>query len=486
MRRVASFALALSLLLCILLVPGCAQRSATTGDAGEATARAGGASSAAPPADSSQPPEEGSQDNQTQTDGGAGGEAGSDASGQGEADTGDTQDAGAVVDTGVLTQPRTQQYGTCTSYVSQENGLNLRFNHPAGDISALDQAVVDWALQTAQNFRASLESEDAVSFSAGYDSYEVNGRVVGVLVTGSLSYSHAAAPQSVLATFNADRTTGQQLSLGDMLREGGEATLRQMVGERAGVDPNREDLFSNWLLSDTGLRIYLDGALAVEIPYIDLLGVLDLPQPERVIDPSKPMIALTFDDGPSKNTAHILDLLKFYNARATFYVVGNRVASYADTAQRAAAEGNELGNHTWEHAKLTALTPEEIAAQLTQTSQAVQQYTGYTITSVRPTGGACNDTVKTVAAQLGLYLVNWSVDTEDWKTRDADATYNAIMSGVSDGAIVLCHDLYESTASAMDRVIPELIAQGYQLVTVSELLSYTEGGPVPGTLYNHR
>ena len=202
-----------------------------------------------------------------------------------------------------------------------------------------------------------------------------------------------------------------------------------------------------------GLRIYLDGALAVEIPYIDLLGVLDLPQPERVIDPSKPMIALTFDDGPSKNTAHILDLLKFYNARATFYVVGNRVASYADTAQRAVAEGNELGNHTWEHAKLTALTPEEIAAQLTQTSQAVQQYTGYTITSVRPTGGACNDTVKTVAAQLGLYLVNWSVDTEDWKTRDADATYNAIMSGVSDGAIVLCHDLYESTASAMDRVI---------------------------------
>ena len=220
MRRVASFALALSLLLCILLVPGCAQRSATTGDAGEATALAGGASSAAPPADSSQPPEEGSQDNQTQTDGGAGGEA----------DTGDTQDAGAVVDTGVLTQPRTQQYGTCTSYVSQENGLNLRFNHPAGDISALDQAVVDWALQTAQNFQASLESEDAVSFSAGYDSYEVNGRVVGVLVTGSLSYSHAAAPQSVLATFNADRTTGQQLSLGDMLREGGEATLRQMVG----------------------------------------------------------------------------------------------------------------------------------------------------------------------------------------------------------------------------------------------------------------
>ena len=83
-----------------------------------------------------------------------------------------------MVDTGVLTQPRTQQYGTCTSYVSQENGLNLRFNHRRGHFGA-GSGGGGLGAQTAQNFQASLESEDAVSFSAGYDSYEVNGRVVG-------------------------------------------------------------------------------------------------------------------------------------------------------------------------------------------------------------------------------------------------------------------------------------------------------------------
>lgn len=482
MRRMTAFVLALAFLCSMLLLPGCAQRASTLNEKGEVTQLTGGS------AGLSSQPEGGGTEETAQPDGNQGDPAGeSDPAGQ-EGENGQEEENNASADAGseILTQQRTQQYGARESYTAQEEGVTLRFNHPSGDIAELDQAVVDWAGETARSFRSSLGEGASVSLTASYDSYEVNGRAVGVLFTGSLSYSHDQAPQAVLATFNADRATGALLTLGELLREGGEAALRQTVGERTGADPNRADLLDHWLLSDTGLRIYLDGALAAEIPYIELLGVLDLPQPERVIDPSKPMIALTFDDGPSKNTTHILDLLKFYNCRATFYVVGSRVASYAATAQRAVAEGNEIGNHTWEHAKLTALTPEEIAAQLTQTSQAVQQYTGYTIASARPTGGSYNDTVKAVAAQLGLYLVNWSVDTEDWKSRDADAVYSAAMAGAADGAIILCHDLYESTASAMDRVIPELIAQGYQLVTVSELLSYTEGGPVPGALYNHR
>ena len=398
----------------------------------------------------------------------------------------ETQEPENTGDLTILSQPRTQQYGTCSNYTQLDGQVTLRLNHPTGDIAALDQAVMDWASQTAQNYQATLPQGSSTTLVASYDSYEVNGRVVGVLITGSLSYSHDVAPQPVLGTLNADRTTGAILSLEELLREGGEDTLRQMAAEKAGVDAGRADLLSNWLLTDQGLQLYLDGALAVQFSYLELLGILDLPNPERVIDPSKPMIALTFDDGPSNNTTHIVELLRFYNSQATFYVVGNRVSTYASTIQYCAGQGNEIGIHTWEHAKLTVLSPQEISDQLTLTEQAVEQYAGVTCASVRPTGGACNDTVKQVAGQLGYYLVNWSVDTEDWKTRDADSTYNAIMSGAYDGAIVLCHDLYESTATAMDRVIPELIAQGYQLVTVSELLSYRDGGAVPGTLYNQR
>lgn len=477
MKRFVSFGLMLALLLCLCLTPGCAQHpvSPSPEEEDQTVTLAGGAAGG---------PEE--EQNQPLSDSSA-------SSGEDTSDQQDPQDQQSqgeeqqdTADLTILSQPRVQQYGTCSNYTQLDGDVTLRLNHPTGDIAALDQAVMDWASQTGQNFQSTLPKNSSASLVASYDSYEVNGRVVGVLVTGSLSYSHEVAPQTVLATFNADRTTGQLLTLEELLRDGGEDTLRQMAAERAGVDPNRADLFSNWLLTNSGLVLYLDGVAAVQFSYVELLGILDLPNPERVIDPSKPMIALTFDDGPSKNTAHILDLLKFYNARATFYVVGNRVSSYSDTIQRCAAEGNEIGIHTWEHAKLTTLSPEEISSQLTRTEEAVKQYAGVGCASVRPTGGACNDTVKTVAGQLGYFLVNWSLDTEDWKTRDADSTYNAIMTNANDGAIVLCHDLYEATASSMDRVIPELIAQGYQLVTVSELLSYREGGAVPGTLYTHR
>lgn len=477
MKRIISFGLTLALLLCLCLASGCAQRHVTPSpeeDGDRTVTLAGGA--AQDQEGQNQPLSDSSASSQEDQ-----------SSQEGQENQEDQQDSTQdTADLTILSQPRVQQYGSCSNYTQLDGEVTLRLNHPTGDIAALDQAVVDWATQTGRDFQATLPQGSSASLVASYDSYEVNGRVVGVLVTGSLSYSHDVAPQTAMATFNADRTTGALLTLEELLREGGMDTLRQMTAERAGADPNRADLLDHWLLTDTGLVFYLDGQEAARFTYIELLGILDLPNPERVIDPSKPMIALTFDDGPSNNTAHLLDLLQFYNSRATFYVVGNRVSSYASTIQRCAAQGNEIGNHTWEHAKLTTLSPDEIATQLTLTQQAVQQYAGVSCASVRPTGGASNDTVKTVAGQLGYFLVNWSVDTEDWKTRDADSTYNAIMANANDGAIVLCHDLYESTATAMDRVIPELIAQGYQLVTVSELLSYREGGAVPGTLYTHR
>ena len=477
MKRTVSFGLALALLLCMILMPGCAQHPVSPSPEGEEqmVTLAGGA------ADTS------SQQSQPQDPGDPEASADPDQQ-QGQTSSQETQQTQQQEDPDltILSQPRTQQYGSCSNYTQSEGGVTIRLNHPSGDIPALDQAVTDWAGQTARDYQASLPQDSSPTLVASYDSYEVNGRVVGVLVTGTLSYSHQVAPQPVLATFNADRTTGALLTLEELLREGGEDTLRQMAAQKAGLDAGRADLLSNWLLTDQGLQLYLDGALAVQFSYLELLGILDLPNPDRVLDPSKPMIALTFDDGPSKNTTHIVELLRFYNSRATFYVVGNRVSSYADTIRYCADQGNEIGIHTWEHAKLTVLSPQEISDQLTRTEQAVEQYAGVSCASVRPTGGACNDTVKQVAGQLGYYLVNWSVDTEDWKTRDADSTYNTIMSEAYDGAIILCHDLYESTATAMDRAIPDLIAQGYQLVTVSELMSYRDGGAVPGTLYNQR
>jgi peptidoglycan/xylan/chitin deacetylase (PgdA/CDA1 family) len=116
-------------------------------------------------------------------------------------------------------------------------------------------------------------------------------------------------------------------------------------------------------------------------------------------------------------------------------------------------------------------------------SDAVEQVTGEKPMFFRPPFGAVNERLKRVSRELGFAMVNWTVDPLDWKYRDADIVYEAIMREVADGYIILSHDLYGTTAQAMERVIPELIAQGYQLVTVSELLSHTHGSLEAGRVY---
>ncbi|MCL1807180.1 MAG: polysaccharide deacetylase family protein [Oscillospiraceae bacterium] len=202
-----------------------------------------------------------------------------------------------------------------------------------------------------------------------------------------------------------------------------------------------------------------------------------------LIDPSRPMVALTFDDGPSKHTTRILDVLEQTNARATFFTIGNLIETRRDTVFRAFDLGCEIVGHSWDHSDMTKLSEEALREQLIRTNEAVEAVTGIAPVMYRPPYGAVNDRVKRVSADLGFAIINWSVDPWDWKVRDADSVYNAIMKNVKDRAIILSHDLYGTTADAMERVIPELIAQGYQLVTVSELLSFTYDELEPGKVY---
>ena len=188
--------------------------------------------------------------------------------------------------------------------------------------------------------------------------------------------------------------------------------------------------------------------------------------PGRVLDPDKKAIALTFDDGPSKQTRKILATLAEYDGLATFFTVGERLDDYSETLQMIYDSGCQIGMHTYSHANLRKLSKSEILDEINKTNDLIYKYTGEYSHLVRPPYGAVNDTVKATVEQP---MINWSIDTRDWESRDADSVYNAIMSSVQDGDIILMHDLYSSTAEAVSRVVPELVAQGYQLCTVDEL-----------------
>ena len=185
------------------------------------------------------------------------------------------------------------------------------------------------------------------------------------------------------------------------------------------------------------------------------------------IDPTKPMIAITFDDGPGAEAGRILDVLEKYNARATFFMVGPRVNTYPETVKRIAALNCELGNHSTNHPKLTKLDVAGIQREIQTTTDAISKATGgRKPTVMRPPFGAVNETVKQT---VGLPIIMWSVDTLDWKTRSTQATIDSVLNNAKDGSIVLMHDIHKPSVDAAVQLIPKLIERGYQLVTVSEL-----------------
>lgn len=201
------------------------------------------------------------------------------------------------------------------------------------------------------------------------------------------------------------------------------------------------------------------------------------------IDPNKPMLAITFDDGPGSYTDRLLDCLKRNNAKATFFLVGGNIGGRKSTVVRMRDEGHEIGNHSWNHPELSKLSYQGISNEITMTNNKIFEAAGVNCTIVRPPYGACNSTVRSVGASLGVSFYNWSVDTLDWKYRNANTVHNAVVNGAYDGAIILCHDIHKTTVDAMETAIPKLIEKGYQLVTVSELMSYSAIKVYPGGLY---
>lgn len=183
-------------------------------------------------------------------------------------------------------------------------------------------------------------------------------------------------------------------------------------------------------------------------------------------DAQQKLVALTYDDGPSSHTERLLDCLEANGVKATFFVVGTQVEEYPDTLKREDELGMEIGSHTYDHTYLTKVDAATITQVMDKNNEVVNGLVGHNMSIMRPTGGGINDTVR---ATIDVPMICWDVDTLDWKTKDVQSTVDTILAQVQDGSVVLMHDLYEPTVEASEIIIPELIKQGYKLVTVSEL-----------------
>ena len=194
-------------------------------------------------------------------------------------------------------------------------------------------------------------------------------------------------------------------------------------------------------------------------------------------------VALTFDDGPTPYTDRLLGILGDADAKATFFMIGNKVAANPAGAKRVADAGMEIGNHTWEHPNMTTIPAEDVPAQFSKANDAIKAATGQTPKLWRPAGGLTDDAVNKVAAQYGLAAILWDVIPFDWiNDSNTAATRYMLMTQIKPGSVVLFHDSYSSTVDLVHQFIPVLKANGYHLVTVSQML----GPRAPGSVYGSR
>lgn len=403
------------------------------------------------------------------------------------------------------TQSVHHEFGESVHEKEYEDTYVMNLIYPKTNIEAIDQAVK----QTINSYKADFTAQpffsetDRAELNIDYQSYIKDDRYVSIKLD---IFINKAKQSEVIETMIYDLKKECFLEYEDFFDQEATAEISSLVREKLRKQYPKEcdtknfqiytaaapHNFDKFIMRKKEIIFYfnaqtvLDQSVYVEldyealqdhisiekeeesvfVPYQDVLN-----EPVKQIDKDKPMVALTFDDGPTlKYTSAILDCLKENQASATFFVLGSRADDFPQLLQRMILEGNEIGNHTFSHKQLTTLSKENIEEEISATQEAIHSVTNRYPNIIRPPYGSKNDTVMRCSA--GKMLVTWSVDSEDWRSRNAQTIVNKVLKEVKDGDIILMHDLYASTAEAAIILIPKLQEKGYQLVTVSELYEY--------------
>ncbi|MFW0870931.1 MAG: polysaccharide deacetylase family protein [Patescibacteria group bacterium] len=377
-----------------------------------------------------------------------------------------------------------------------------------------------------QHFDVSFADETYISFV--FDRYLDTGGT-GMGITSSKIFNRQTGTEIPLASLFTDEDYLKRLSKisRDILYKRAEETAKNLDGSEqaisefiisrkqaidVGTAPNAKNFDTLVVDESASLIIYFDkyqvgpgsdGIVEIRIPIEDIADIIT-PKLRELFSISKPLppttvippiypessnsevdcgatrcVALSFDDGPSIYTNTLLDTLKEYDVPATFFVLGRSAKIQPDTILRIVQDGHELGNHTWSHRDLRSLAGDQIDEELGKTDDLLYSIAGIKPLYLRPPYGAFNDEV---LSHIDRPIILWSVDPEDWK-KPPYAELVRRMTSPQSGAIILAHDIHQSTVMAIPEVIRELKKQGFTFVTISDLLD----GPLhAGTAYRHR
>lgn len=363
----------------------------------------------------------------------------------------------------------------------------VSINYPVTEVSALDEAISSYINKVRAEFKNS-DYDGKPELNISYTYKEVNDEVINVSILTEIVTDKTV---SKIKTFTYNKKSEKFLTMEDIVDDLDVLDYdikKELLSKYQDADM---DYLSNvsydfFTMDDENLTIYFnptqlkdtnDELVYLDIPLDSLNLLIDVDREENTntylnfkkntINEEDKVVALTFDDGPSKYTKDILDILKKYDACGTFFLIGNKVSFYGEVLREMLSEGNEIGNHSYDHKYLTRLSEEEVKDEISKTQDEIKRVTGYTPTLFRPTYGGYNNTLK---SYIDLTFVLWDVDSRDWSVKSTEGIMYNVFKDVKSGSIILFHDNHEYSVNALPSVIKELKKQGYKFVTVSELL----------------
>ena len=372
------------------------------------------------------------------------------------------------------------------SYINSEDEY-VAINYPITNINVLDDAISSYVNRIYYNFK-NMKSSNIPELNISYTYKEINENIINVSLQTEIITDKTI---NKIKTFTYNKTNDKFLTMEDLVQDldGLDYEVKKELLEKyqdADMDYLSNVSYDYFTIDDENLTLYFNPAeikskhdelIYLDIPLDSLKLLIDIDKTEdndiylsikkRNVSLDDKVVALTFDDGPSKYTNKILDVLKKYDACGTFFLIGNKVDFYGDVLKRMLLEGSEIGNHSYDHKLLTRLSKADFQKEISKTQDAIKKVTGFTPTLFRPTYGGYTNILK---SYTDLKFVLWDVDSRDWQVKTKDKIIKNILPNVKSGSIILMHDNHEYSLNALEDVLKNLKSQGYKFVTVSELL----------------
>lgn len=324
---------------------------------------------------------------------------------------------------------------------------------------------------------------------------------------------NGAHPASMTQFWTFDKKSGEVVGLADFIEQSDEAAeaiisaakdnISQIIKQRQQpeIDLNEiinKEALSNFIITNNGNSLAWPlgqasllpssyGELTITVPISSVSKYLQNPTARKFANIPKPAekpkpapaaptptvanktIALTFDDGPGPYTEKLLDILDKYDAKATFFLIGSKVSGQASVVRSIQARDHQLGNHSWSHPELPKLSVDQIAGEIDRTNEAIRQATGVKPSILRPPYGAVNGVVLEQLRLRNMSSILWSVDTRDWADRNSQIVCSRAVAGARPGAVILMHDIHQTSVNAVPCILSSLKQQGYSFVTIQRL-----------------